>query len=165
AYQIIDHDAQIAFRPIEHDGVPTPCPLRRIEPGDQSLRGCFLIPGRAVDLAGQEEPRQALGLQRWLELTRIDVVVFDRVAWPHDAGALQTRNRGDDGALNLLWQRGGDAVRIDRAVVQSFRLQKDLMPVALAEADDLVLDRGAIARPAALDLARIHRRAMHVGAD
>ena len=39
------------------------------------------------------------------------------------------------------------------------------MPVALAEADDLVLDRGAIARPAALDLAGIHRRAMHIGAD
>src|ERR1700676_1198466 len=37
------------------------------------------------------------------------------------------------------------------------------MPVAIAEADDLVLDRGTIARPAALDLARIHWRAMHIG--
>ena len=39
------------------------------------------------------------------------------------------------------------------------------MPVALAEAHDLVFDRGAIARAAARDLAGIHRRAMHVGAD
>ena len=39
------------------------------------------------------------------------------------------------------------------------------MAVAIAEADDLVLDRGAIARAAALDLAGIHRRAMHIGPD
>ena len=39
------------------------------------------------------------------------------------------------------------------------------MAVAIAEADDLVLDRRAIARAAALDLAGIHRRAMHIGPD
>ena len=54
---------------------------------------------------------------------------------------------------------------IDRVVVEAFRLQENLVAVAIAEADDLVLDRGAIARPDALDLAGIHRRAMHVGAD
>src|SRR5258707_7760336 len=39
------------------------------------------------------------------------------------------------------------------------------MSVAVAEADDLVLDRGAIARSGALDLPGIHRRAMHIGPD
>src|ERR1700730_13658585 len=39
------------------------------------------------------------------------------------------------------------------------------MPIALAEAHDLVLDRGAITRPFARDLARIHRRAVDVVAD
>src|SRR5262249_57373074 len=39
------------------------------------------------------------------------------------------------------------------------------MPAALAEAHDLVVDRGAIARPFARDLARIHRRAVDVVAD
>src|ERR1700738_888404 len=39
------------------------------------------------------------------------------------------------------------------------------MAVAIAEADDLVLDRRAIARPGALDLPGIHRRAMHIGPD
>ena len=54
---------------------------------------------------------------------------------------------------------------IDRGVVEPFRLEENLVPVALAEAHDLVLDRGAIARPPAGDLAGIHRRAMDVGAD
>src|SRR3954453_16316022 len=39
------------------------------------------------------------------------------------------------------------------------------MPVTVAEPDDLVLDRGTIARATALDLAGIHRRAMHIGPD
>src|SRR5260370_1339418 len=39
------------------------------------------------------------------------------------------------------------------------------MSVAVPEADDLVLDRGAIARSGAADLPGIHRRAMHIGPD
>src|ERR1700716_1013164 len=39
------------------------------------------------------------------------------------------------------------------------------MPIAVAEANDLVLDRGAIARSGTLDLPGIHRRAMHIGPD
>ena len=72
-------------------------------------------------------------------------------------------------ATSARWTSSGSEVEIpfgiDRGVVQPFRLQENLVPVALAEAHDLVLDRRAIARPAARDLAGIHRRAMHVGAD
>ena len=39
------------------------------------------------------------------------------------------------------------------------------MAFAVGEADDLVLDGGAIARPGAGDLAGIHRRAVQIGAD
>ena len=39
------------------------------------------------------------------------------------------------------------------------------MSLAIGEADDLVLDRGAIARANALDLPGIHRRAVEIGAD
>ena len=46
-----------------------------------------------------------------------------------------------------------------------FGLQEDLVPVLVGEAHDLVLDRRAIARPAALDLAGVHRRAVQVRAD
>ena len=73
--------------------------------------------------------------------------------------------RRDHGALDVLGQRGRDAVRIDRGVVEPLRLEENLVPVALAEAHDLVLDRRAIARPAARDLPGIHRRAMHVRPD
>ena len=59
---------------------------------------------------------------------------------------LQSRNRRHQRRLHIFRQRCRDAVRIDRRVVETFRLEKNLMPVALAEAHDLVFDRRAIAR-------------------
>src|SRR5262249_59192624 len=61
--------------------------------------------------------------------------------------------------------RGGNPVRIDSGVVQALRLEEDLVAVAVAELDDLVLDRRAVARPAAEDLAGIHWRAVDVLTD
>src|SRR5579864_6015065 len=47
-------------------------------------------------------------------------------------------------------------------VIQAFRLKKDLMSLTLAEPDDFILDRGAVARANAFDLPGIHRRAMQI---
>ena len=119
-----------------------------VEPRDQPLRRGLFIARGAVDLSGQEQARQPLRLQGRIELARIDVIIFDGVARPDHPHALQARDGLQDGELDFLRQRGRDAVRIDRGIVEPFRLQEDLVPVAVAEADDLVLDRGAIARPA-----------------
>ena len=67
--------------------------------------------------------------------------------------------------LHLARQRSRDAVGIDRRIVEPFGLKENLVAVAFAEPHDLVLDRRTIARPAAADLAGIHRRAMHIFAD
>ena len=92
-------------------------------------------------------PRQALGLQRRLEFAGIDVIVFDGVARPNHLHPLKARDSGQDRELNLLRQRSRDAVGIDGGVVEPFRLPEDLMAVAVAEADDLVLDRRTVAGP------------------
>ena len=67
--------------------------------------------------------------------------------------------------LHILGKRGRDAVGIDGVVVEAFGLQEDLVAAALLEAHHLVLDRGAVARACALDLARVHRRAAEVPLD
>jgi hypothetical protein len=46
----------------------------------QALRRRFLVAGRAVDLPGEEEARDRLGLEARLQGARIEVVVLDRVA-------------------------------------------------------------------------------------
>src|SRR5262249_36976279 len=49
--------------------------------------------------------------------------------------------------------------------VAAFRFEEDLVPVLVGEADDLVLYGRAVARPAALNLSRVHRRPLEVGTD
>src|SRR5712691_7970200 len=46
--------------------------------------------------------------------------------------------------------------------VQPFRLEKKLVLQLVGKLDDLVFDAGAVARANGLDLAGIHRRAMHI---
>src|SRR5262245_56886983 len=64
--------------------------------------------------------------------------------------------------LPIFRKRRRNGVWIDGLIVETFGLQKNLVPVALAEFYDLVFDRRTIARSAACDLPRVHRRAMHI---
>ena len=85
--EVVDEHADVGFGAVEGDAVGPGGEARRIEPGDKPLRRRFLVAGRAVDLAGQEEARKALRLERRRELARIDVVVLDRIARPQHGGA------------------------------------------------------------------------------
>src|SRR5262249_16046357 len=113
----------------------------------------------------QEQPRQTLGLQRGIKLARIDVIVFDRVAGADHACLPEPWDGRDQRDLHLLRQRGGDAVGVDGAVIEPLRFEKNLVSITVSKADDLVLERGAIARPFAAHLPGIHRRAVNVVAN
>ena len=67
--------------------------------------------------------------------------------------------------LNLARQRHRKAVDVDFARGETFRLQEDLMPLLVREANDLVLKRRTIPRSDTADLAVEERRAIDVRAD
>ena len=134
-------------------------------PAIEPLPRGLLVAGRAVDLAGQEQPADRLGFEARGQLARIDIVVLDGIAGPDDARGLEAWDGLEERMLHVLGQRGRDAVRIDGVVVETLRLEKDLVAAALLEADDLVFDRGTIARADALDGAGVHRRAIEIGGD
>ena len=119
---------------------------------NQSLRSSFLVPGRTVDLPRAVEPGQRLDLQSSIERARIDVIVFDRIARDRDLDRLEPFHRPQHPELDIGGERCAHPVRIDQVGAQTFRLEEHLVPVAVAEAVDLVLDRRTIARPWPLDL-------------
>ncbi len=129
------------------------------------MRGGFLVTRGAVDLAGEVEAGEGLDLQRQREGARVHVVVLDRVAGLGDDGLFEALDGADVVLLHLGGERGGDAVRVDGRVVEALGLEEDLMALLVGEADDLVLDGGAVARAHALDMAAIHGRAVEVRAD
>ena len=92
-------------------------------------------------------------------------VVFDRVAVAHDLGPLQARDQANHLVLHVARQAGRDAVDVNLVGRASLGLEKQLMPILVGEADDLVFDRRAIARAARTDLAAVHRCPVQIRAN
>ncbi len=134
--QIIYEDSEIPFRPVDDEGFRK----RGIETGEKSLGSGFLIARRAVDLPSHEQARDLARLQRRLQFTRIDMVVFDRIAGAQHDCPLQPRNGLQHLLLYFTRKRRGNPVRIDGVIIETLGLEKDLMAIALSKADNLVLD-------------------------
>src|SRR5690606_7228140 len=162
-YQVVDQYPDIRIGAVEQKA-PCPAPGRKgcVDAGDDALRRRLFVAGGAVDLSGEKQPLDAPRLERRRKLARIDEVVLDRIAWPNHDGALEPRDGSKQRFLDLPRQRGRNPVRIDGRIVEPFRLEKNLVPLPIGEADDLVLDRGAIARAHAFDLPRAHRRPVKI---
>src|SRR5690606_37542983 len=109
----------------------------RIESGQQSLRRRFLIARRPVYLASEEEAPDSTGFQCRFEFSGIDVIIFDRITRLQHGGALQTGNGLEELQLHVFGQGGGNPVRIDGVIIKPFGLEKNMMPVAIAELYDL----------------------------
>ena len=62
-HEIVDHHAEIAVGAVEHDRLAAAGGQCGVQTRNKSLCRSLFIAGRAVDLAGQKQPRQPLGLQ------------------------------------------------------------------------------------------------------
>src|SRR5215467_5589265 len=93
-------------------------------------------------------------LEALVQLARVDIVVLDGIAGADHSRAAEAPDGLQECKLHVLGKRGRNAVRIDSVVVEALWFEEDLVAAALLEAHDLVLDRGAITRTDAFDLAR-----------
>src|SRR6185503_60182 len=100
--------------------------------------------------------------ERRKELRGGDEVVLDRVARPDHPCVLQTGDRREDLELDLFGQARGEAVDVEVVDVAPLRLDEDLMRGLVREANDLVLDRRAVARPDAPNASTIEWRVLQI---
>src|SRR4029079_12829903 len=84
AYEVVDEHADVAFAALRDKGLFARGRARGIDAGDESLRRGFFVTCGAVDLPREEESRERLGFKRWLEIARIEEVVFDGVTGTRD---------------------------------------------------------------------------------
>ena len=126
---------------------------RGVDAGHQSLRRGLFVSGRAVDLPGEEQPGDPMRFERRLQLRRLDEVVFDRIPGPQHRGVLEAGQRANDVVLDVARQRHRKAVDVDLVDVEPFRLEIDLVPLAIREPHDLVFERRTVARTDAVNLA------------
>src|SRR5262249_34308258 len=104
-------------------------------------------------------------LERARQLRRLDEIVFDGIAGPHDRGVLETWKRVNEIGLDLAGKARGKPVDVDFPAVDSFGLEKDLVPLLVRKSKNLVLERRTIPRPDALNLTVVERRPADVRAN
>src|SRR5690242_16173495 len=119
--------------PIKADLLQVLCRSCSIQAGYQTLGGSLLIAGRAVDLAGQIQPPQIANLERLVQASGIDELIFHGITRPDDFRALQTGNAPNEISLGFRRQGRRNAVWIDEWIPEPFRLEKNLMAVAIAK--------------------------------
>ena len=155
--EIIHHNRDVAVRAIQRGRFPVHRYARGMQSSDQPLRSRFFIPGRAIDLARAIQTFEAPHLQPAIERARIHVIVFDRISGLGNPNTLETLNRVQEILLHSDRKRRADTVRIDKMRVEPFWFQEYLVPIAIPEPVDLVLDRRAISRPFRVDRPRVER--------
>ena len=163
--EVINQDRGVGFGAVQNQG-RFPLYLQCcVDPSHQALARGLLVAGCAVDLACEEQARDLARLKGTVEFCRIDRVVFDGIAGTQHLGVFESGNRLQDRQLYLDRQRGAHPVHVDFVSVQPFGLEEELVHFLVGELDDLVFDRGAVARADRLDLTAVHRRAVDVLAD
>src|SRR5690606_37891760 len=95
----------------------------RVETSQQTLRGSLFVTCSSVDLSSEEKSLYRPRLERRFQASRIEIIVFDRIARPEDMRILQARQGMDDLKLYIERQACRHAIRIDLMRRQSFRLE------------------------------------------
>ena len=108
-----------------------PAPARRVESRQRTLARRLLVPGRAVHLAGQEQPGHCPRLERRCELGRREIVVLDRVAWPSHPHSLPVPAPScRKASCTAGGQRRGEPVHVHLGCVEPLGLEEDLVAYA-----------------------------------
>ena len=90
-HEVVDQDADICLGPGQDQRLLAREEARGVDARDESLGRRLLVARAAVGLARDEEAGDELGLERGEEERWVEVVVLDRVGWPRDDGAPQSR--------------------------------------------------------------------------
>src|SRR5216683_361625 len=150
--QIVDEHAEVRFIPPELQTIATPGGESGVYASHKTLgRGLFIARG-PVDLAGEEEATNALGLEPPCKLSRLNEVVLDRVPGTQQHRVLEPGQCVYELLLDVAGHRHRKAIHVDFRCVHAFRLEENLVPLLVREPDDLVFERRAVARPDPLNL-------------
>ena len=164
-HKVVHQRADIAFLPGQHHPFFPAHGARRIDARQQALCGGLLIAGGAVELPCAVQPLHRLCLQRGAKGRRVHTVVFNGVGRAHELQMLKALYGAVHGVLHVFGQAGGHALKVHLLCVLAARLYKYLMARLFRKAHHLVFNRGAVARPDALNGAAVQRRAVQVCAD
>ena len=133
-----------------------------IDARHQSLGRRLLIAGAAVELSGAEQPGEIPEAEASVHLLRVAAVIFDGIGRADDVDMLQPGDGMQKLQLHVERQRGGKPLQIHLISLRAAGLDKDLMPLLIRKAHDLIFDAGAVPRADPLDFPAVERGAVEI---
>ena len=154
-YKVIDQRAKVAGMPRQHQLFPAQGVAGGVQARQQTLRGGLLIAGGSVELSRAVDASHNLAFQRGLEGGGVNAVIFNRIRRAHNFKMLKALDGAVHLVLHRLRQAGRKSLQIHFLGVLAAGLHKDRVALLFFEAHHLILNRGAVPRPDALNIAAI----------
>src|SRR5262249_49341315 len=124
--QVIDQDPNVCVRAVQHEWGTSLNAESCVCSGDESLASRFFITRCSVNLSGEVQASNKLGLQGREKLGRRKIVILDGVSRAHNVSVLEAWDRADELNLNVVWQAGRNTIYIVLVRMAPFRFEEDL---------------------------------------
>ena len=164
-HKVVDQNADIRLRTVEHQLFFSLHAERCIDARDQALRRSLLVSGTAVELAAGKQILDRLELEGRQKLSRVDAVILDCIRISHDPHMLQTRNSTVHGILHILRQGTGHAAQIHLVGVKPLRLNEYLVAGLIREFHYFIFNGRTVTRTGSLNRTGKQRRTIQIIAD
>ena len=164
-HQVVDHDADVGLIAAEDDrSLMLRAPSAALSPATRPCPAASSYPDVPLICPARKSPAT-----RWVssvasQLGRLDEVVFDRVARAQHVCDSSPGSDRTSRSWSLAGQAHREAVDVDLLDVETFGLEKELMPLPIRESHHLVFERRAVSRADSGNLAVEERRLADVAA-
>ena len=118
---------------------------------NQTLGCRLLISGRSVDLTCKIKVLDVLQFKRRLELSRIEIVIFDSICRTENLCIFKTLDIMQSFHLDVQWKGRREALKIILIRSPTLRLKEELVLSLVRKSSELILDARTIARSDTFD--------------
>ena len=160
--QIIHQGTQIAGVPGQDELFLPQGVTGGVQSCQQTLRGCFLVAGGAVELPGTVQAPDMLAFQCGFQAGGVYTVVLDGVGRAHDLNVLKALDAAVKRVLHIFRQAAGSALQIHFLGVLPTGLHKDGVALLARKPHHLILNGGTVPGADALDHTAVKGAALDV---
>ena len=151
-HEVVNQHTDVCLVALQHEFLFSCHFQGGIHASHESLSCCFLITCGSVHLSCEEESADDFRLQCVLQLSWVEEVVFDGIAWTIHDEVSETRHATQCFDLHIHWQRRTESIQIHLVRRLPLRLEEEHVLVAVGEGVELGFDAWAVARTDALNL-------------
>ena len=156
-HEIVDKHSNVCLIATKHKRLIATHSKRSIDSGYKPLPCCLFIASGTVNLTGKIEVREKFCSQGMIQLSRVEIIVFNCITWTVDLHISQRRNLVQGINLDLERKRRRETIEVEFVCSLTLGFQEELMRCFIGKCYYFCLNTRTITRTNALNLPVIKR--------